>query len=312
MAFFDLDRAVQTLLIAGAIATATSCGGTVNIHGDSDGSVDSHVEVVDPLPDVLDTSPDHPDMGDPPPDVLDPDLLDAETHGVCPDPVDWGLEVVEVVGGFPGMTLRVDLSVPPEFIDLSEPEFSVEKKTIVDTREVAANSWEIDYLWEGPIEPWGDWDRLDVTWRVRCDDDAGGAERVLEISRIVCVMEGYMWLGWGEDPGECMVVDPAPESMGSGSGPDGPGPGSLLDRTALAAKIAATPVEGGLVGLHAIVRGEASDGAGCEWSASGGWLLDDGEDALWIPPAGSGVHTVQVVARRGSALAIDVFRVTVE
>ena len=68
MAFFEFDRKVQAMLIAGAMASMTGCGcGSQAV----DPAPDIFHEAVDPAPDVIDMPTDVPDAVDPAPDVID-------------------------------------------------------------------------------------------------------------------------------------------------------------------------------------------------------------------------------------------------
>jgi hypothetical protein len=320
MAFFDCDHRIQTLLIACALASSTACGSTTDISGGSDARSDADVTVDTGGDTSFDTPLDTwngPEIVDPPPDVLDPDV-----HGVCPDPETWSVHAEEAGWDYPEMTLRVRLDVPVEFIDESTPEFTVEKKSIDAVREISPDVYEVDYRWFGPLEhTWWDWDRFDVSWRVRCVDAAGVHERLVSTRHVICIGEGYMWLSSDTDPElACMVVDCVPESMGHGSARDGaPSPSAdaspadvpeILPRGALDARVVSTGVTGGAVGLKARASGFLAEGAAFEWRASSGRLEVEGDTATWHPPSAPGVHTVQVVARAGAALSVAVYRFT--
>jgi hypothetical protein len=77
MAFFDFDKKVQTLLIAGSLVSMTACGCGSNAVD----PVPDVIDAVDPAPDMIDLSdpagdvPDEdafPEVVDPAPDVIDP------------------------------------------------------------------------------------------------------------------------------------------------------------------------------------------------------------------------------------------------
>ena len=305
MAFFDFDRRIQTLLIAGAMASLTACGGSTHL----DGATDTTGEGV---PDAVDTATDP--TSDGVPDAVDPapDMLDGSD--VCPDPDTWQVSMSQDDTTWPVMTVRIALNIEDPFIHESEPVFTVEKKSIVDTRMVAANTYEIDYRWDGPLEhEWWDWDRLNVSWRIVCGDEFGNYERTLVQSQILCVDGGYLWFAWGTEPDSCMVVDCVPDTMSP-------------DETARAASVDSTPLERGVlhtrlrafpdgearVKLVAVATGKAAGAATHTWLASGGELAIDGAIALWTPPTTPGVHTVQVTTTSGSALSVDIHRRIVE
>ena len=302
MAFFDFDRRIQTLLIAGAMASMTACGGSTHLDGTTDTTHDGR-------PDAADTTSDGvPDAVDPAPDVLD-------GSAVCPDPATWQVSITQDDTSWPIMTLRVELNVEDGFIHESEPVFTVEKKSIVDTRLVAANTYEIDYRWEGALEHgYWDWDRLDVSWRVVCNDEFGSHERTLVQEQILCVDGGYLWLAWGGDPDSCMVVDCVPDTMNP-AGDDGTvttGDAEPLERGVLRTRLRAFPDGDGAIRLVAAASGTAASAATYSWVASGGDLVIDGARARWTPPGSPGAHTVQVVTTAGSALSVDVYRKVVE
>jgi len=309
MAFFDFDRKIQTLLIAGALASLPACSSKFEIDGATDGTPDvspDQIEVVDPPPDMLDppmdTRPDEVEVVDPVVDVLD-------DGGLCPDPAGWGMDIVEASSTYPRATLRVTLNIGPEYVDLSDPTFTVDKKTITDVRPISTVEYEVDYMWEGPLTTWWDWDRLNVSWHVRCDDSSGIHERTLTASQYICVDEYNIWLGLGSTPEEaCMVVDCVPDTMTT----DAQAATSTLARGLLQTKIHASPQADGTVRLGVIASGPGSASATCSWTASAGTLEADGARARWLPPAEPGVYTVQVTTRSGKALSINVYRVTVK
>jgi hypothetical protein len=212
------------------------------------------------------------------------------------------------------MTLRVALNVDVAFIHESEPVFSVEKKTIVDTRMVAENTYEIDYRWDGALEhEYWDWDRLDISWRIVCDDAFGSHERTLVQSQILCVDGAYLWFAWGSEPDSCMVVDCVPDTMEPGeTAPPSPDGSTPLERGVLVTRLRAFPDVEGRVKLVAVATGTAAGTATHDWIASSGELDVDEDRAIWTPPTTPGVHTVQVTTRSGSALSVDVYRKIVE
>lgn len=321
MAFFDFDRKLQTILIAASIASATACGGTTGLSGDTDADTDATTDtVVDTSADtVSDTGFDTwhpPDVVDPPPDMLDPDA-----HGVCPDTDTWAVTIGEQSVDFPNMTLRVTLNVPEEFIDDSSPEFTVEKRFIDDVRQVALNEYDIDYRWSGPLEYyWWDWDRLNVSWRVACYDASGTHEATVTQQRVICINEGYLYLGWDSDPeSSCMVVDCVPDSMEEHSAPSDEHSMKLdsiptdvpdgLPRGALSTRIVAVPSSDGTIRLSAHSGGALATHAGYTWSATSGQLdTSTGDTVVWHPPQTPGLHAVQVISTAGDALSIDVFK----
>jgi hypothetical protein len=307
MAFFDFDRRVQTFLIAGALASLTSCGGSVSLDGatdPSDASGDPPLIDVDPLP-----------------DVLDPDIVDPTGEGVCPEPATWELDIEEAGGTWPILTLRVSVNVPVEHIGDSSVEFSAEKKRIDAVRLVADNVYEIDYIWEGPVETWGDWDRVTARWNIACYDDAGTHERTLEDSWVVCVMDGTMWLNRDDDPDSCFMVDPPPPPPSEGRGawmpstePPSQGLAGLppvLRRGALRSSIHAAREADGTLALRVETGGPAAGSATHEWTVSAGSIEQHGDRATWVPPCMPGVHSVQVLSRSGEALCIEVLRIVV-
>ncbi len=308
MAFFDFDRRIQTLLIAGAMASLTACGGSTHLDGATDTTGDGRPDAADATADApMDVADDDFGPVDPAPDVLD-------GSEVCPDPATWQVSLAQEDTTWPVMTLRVTLNVEDGFIHESEPLFSAEKKTIVDTRMVAANTYEIDYRWDGALEhEYWDWDRLNVSWRVVCNDEFGSHERTLTQSQILCVDGAYLWFAWGTEPDSCMVVDCVPDTMS----PDDDAPldrsaATPLQRGVLQTRLRAFPDGGGTVKLVASATGTAAAAASHSWIASGGTLVADGESALWTPPSSPGVHTVQVTTTSGSALSVDVYRKIVE
>lgn len=309
MAFFDIDRRIQILLIAGALATG-ACGGQVALDGNTDAEEDTYPDwVVDPAPDVIDMADTHmPDPVDPAPDVIDPPL-DAS---FCPDPSEWSTRVNLEGSAWPSATLRATINVPPEFVHLSEPTFTVEKKSVEATR-VNDTEYELTYTWSGPLEhDWWDYDLLDVSWRVLCTDEAGDHERVLTQQRIICV-DGYgVWMGWGDDPDTaCMVVDCVPDSMGAVE-KDADAAKPVMQRGVLRTKLTRSPTGDGAFLLVVQPSGPAAGEAAHSWSASGGDLEFDGGMAHWRPPEEPGVYTIQVTTTAGSALSVDVFRFVVE
>ncbi len=317
MAFFDFDRKVQTLIIAGAIATASACGGTTDIQGESDGDTGTDTAMDTAMDTGFDTDA-WPEMVDPPPDMLDPDA-----HGICPDPATWQVSVSTHEVTWPTMLVRVLLNVPPEFIDESFPEFSVEKKSIDEVREISRGEYELVYRWSGPIEyGWWDWDRISVTWRVLCADVAGSHERVLTTQQIICVSEGYMYMGWGSDPeSACMVVDCVPDSMGYHSAPIDTSPSGVdsrpadipdaLPKGALVTRIVAVPASAGAIHLTARSTGSLSAWAEHAWTVTAGRIEADGASAVWYPPVTPGLHVAQVTTTCGPAVSIDVFKIKI-
>lgn len=304
MAFFDFDRRIQTLLIAGAVASLTACGGTTHLDGATDMTGEDLPDATDAPVDVSDD-----DFGgvDPAPDVLD-------GSAVCPDPDTWQVSLTQESTSWPIMTLRVALNVDVAFIHESEPVFSVEKKTIVDTRMVAENTYEIDYRWDGALEhEYWDWDRLDISWRIVCDDEFGSHERTLAQSQILCVDGAYLWFAWGSEPDTCMVVDCVPDTMEPGETAPPSSDGSTpLERGVLRTRLRAFPSGSGNVKLVAVATGTAAGTATHAWVASSGELDIDADRAIWTPPSTPGVHTVQVTTTSGSALSVDVYRKIVE
>ncbi len=306
MAFFDFDRRIQTLLIAGAMASLTACGGSTHLDGAADTTGDGRPDAVDAAADTpLDVADDDFGPVDPAPDVLD-------GSAVCPDPDTWQISLVQEATTWPIMTLRISLNVDDAFIHDSEPLFSVEKKSIVDTRMVTASTYDIDYRWEGALEhEYWDWDRLNVSWRVVCSDEFGSHERTLMQSQILCVDGGYLWFAWGSDPDSCMVVDCVPDSMDPGE-TTATSSEAPLERGVLHTRLRAFPNGEGTVKLVAAATGTAAPAASHAWIASGGELITDGERALWTPPSSPGVHTVQVTTTSGNALSVDVYRKIVD
>lgn len=300
MAFFDFDRKIQTIIIASTIATASACGGGESLSGDTG----IHPDTVD-----VDTDWGH---GDPPPDAFEVPDTRPEPGPECPNPGEWEVSIDEHSMDGYVLTLRIRLNVPPEFLHESEPVFTVEKKTIEAVRSVSANEYEIDYRWSGPLEYyWWDWDRLNVSWHAACFDEYGAHSRVVEARTVICVGEGYIYLGWDDDPEmACAVVDCIPDpyearnDVSPDDGSDGP---TLLPRGILKTKIQAAPAPGGGVRLRARTSGTAG-GASFEWSASAGTLDTSGGNALWHPPPEPGVHTVQVTVISGAALVIEAYR----
>jgi hypothetical protein len=310
MAFFDFDRRIQTLLIAGALASLSACGGSTSLDGGTDTRVDGADEridwVVDPAPDMIDPPADTgPDAVDPAPDMLDGPLL-------CPDPDTWGVSIANEAVAWPIMTIRVTLDIAPEYIHESDPVFTAEKKDIVDVRMVSANQYDVDYRWEGALEhEYWDWDRFNVSWRVRCTDDFGSYESTVTDSQILCVDGGWLWFAWGSDPDSCMVVDCVPDTMDTGTVENGsptPGQPPALPRGALQTSLRAFPANGGAIRLEVAASGPASGSASFSWTASAGKLSALGSSALWLPPREPGVHTVQVTTSSGNALSVNVYR----
>ena len=316
MAFFDFDRKIQTLLIAGALASLAGCGGTTSFDGSTDApdeADDPAWEGVDPPPDAfdtLDTGVDTLDAWedtghiDPPVDALDPDM-----HGVCPDPATWAVLVSDHAVAWPVGTFRIALNILPEFVDDGTFGVTALKKSVTDIRAISPGEYEIDYQWSGPLEhSWWDWDRLDVTWNVVCVDAYGTHERSLAIQQILCVTDGSMWVGWGSTGEECMVVDCVPDTMEAPSQPTG----QPMPRGVLKTDVVATRAPDGTVRLRVVARGAAAKGATHEWKASGGEIHPDGDTAAWHPPITPGIHAVQVVSRSGDAMSVEVYKLTVQ
>lgn len=290
MAFFDFDRGIQTLLIAGALASTTACGGSTSLDGATDPAREDRVDLVDTFPEAV----------DPAVDVLDGPVT-------CPDPDTWEVSIAEQDVTWPEMTLRVTLDLDEELIAESDPVFTVEKKSIVDVRPVSAGVYDVDYRWEGPLEhEYWDWDQFEVSWRVRCVDDFGSYERTITRSRILCVDGGWIWIAWGSDPDSCMVVDCVPDTMPTvDAGDDRP---AVLARGVLQTRLRDSPLPDGSVRLSIETAGPAAPSASHTWIAQAGKLSANGRNATWTPPAEPGAYAVQVVTRSAAALTIDVYR----
>jgi hypothetical protein len=281
MAFFDFDRRVQTFLIAGALASAGGCGGSVDIDGATDATVH---------------------------DTVDAHEADADVPATCPEPGTWAVEISEDAVAWPTMTLRVSIDVPEEYLDESMPVFTVERKSVESVTRISDTEYEVVYLWEGPVESWGDWDRLHVEWTVACVDAEGRHGRVLEAEQLICVMEGGMWLGLGTEPMDCMMVDPAPYRLEEWREPEEiEAPSPAVPPGRLETRLESWKGQAGAIRL--LVRPSCPPGeATFEWSASAGTIRASGPLAVWYPPAGGSVHVVQVATRTPGAVSVDAFR----
>jgi hypothetical protein len=301
MAFFDIDRRIQTLIIAGALASMSACSGGVSLDGAADTAGPDHVD-----------DPPHIDV-DPLPDVLDPDLS-PDPPEACPEPSGWEMEVTEGTLAWPSLTLRVSVNLHESFIGDATVDFTAERMSVDEVRRISDSVYEIDYRWIGPVDPWGSWDRLRLSWHIVCHDDEGTHERTLEEQRILCISPGMIWLSWSSDPDDCMMVDPPPPPPDGWSAEidgDTGGPGAiapLLPKGVLRAGLRSTLLPDGSLRLRVEPRGSASAMASYTWTASGGLLESSGREALWFPPVDRGVHVVQVLSRSGPALSVDVLR----
>ncbi len=300
MAFFDIDRRIQTLIIAGALASMGACSGGVSLDGAADG----------PVPDGDD--PPHIDV-DPVPDVLDPDMT-VDPGDTCPDPAGWAMEVTEGTLAWPVLTLRVSVNLHESFIGDATVDFTAERMTIDAVRRISDAAYEIDYRWEGPVDPWGSWDRLRLSWHIACYDDAGVHERALVEERILCISPSMIWLSWSSDPDDCMMVDPPPPPPDGWSADldgDTGGPGAiapLLPKGVLRSGLHSALQADGSLRLWVEPSGAAASTASFGWTASGGLIEASGRHAVWFPPRDRGVHVVQVLTRSGPALSVDVLR----
>jgi hypothetical protein len=185
------------------------------------------------------------------------------------------------------------------------PEFTVEKKDIIDVRRISDREYEVDYQWSGPIDPAGwDWDRINVSWRLRCDDSSGSHDRTLTQSQVLCVDGAWLWIAWGSEPDACMVVDCVPDSLQESDSGKSP----VLPRGVLQTGLHALEASDGTI--HLSLTSMANQPATHSWIASGGHLESTSDRAVWSPPADPGVHTVQVTTTAGKALSVNVYRYT--
>ena len=292
MAFFDFDRRIQTILIAGALAAAPACGTTESLQGETDARSDTR--------DVYEVEEPH---IDPPPDAF-------EVPGpACPDPDSWAVTMNEHDIDHPELRLRVFLNLDASFVHDSSVEFSAEKKEIVDVIRVSPTEYEIAYRWTGPLGYYfWDWDRIHVSWDVTCSDDAGTYTRTLTDLTTICVGEGYMYLGHDDDPDvSCTVDDCLPDAFEAKKETLEEGDG-LLTRGLVRTSLLAVPGKDGIVNLRTRTTGPLAADARFEWTASGGTIAPRGKEAVWHPPAEPGVHTIQVAVRSGTSMSIEAYR----
>ncbi|MBI5502935.1 MAG: hypothetical protein HY907_22010 [Deltaproteobacteria bacterium] len=298
MIFFRLDRPAQLALI-GAALVAPACYGS---HGDgADGS-----DVADVREDGGVVDADAPDVPDARDDAIDPDMVvdcvpppncgDVTTGSLTVRPFETALEygVGEVVLAVP--------SVPPwaDFSCSAYPCVSIVPAggagTVSDVVAVDRTTYRFRYTnpgltWDAPV-------RLDVSWRVNCEDAGGWREETVAGSAWAC-RDATGSIAVTGTAAECpSVVDDVPPPMVRALPPGSKAPDGL--------RLRAVPASGGELRL----RAEAPAGTrSLRWLASGGtlrMLADD--EALFRPGPVAGVAMVQVAAFTPGGVSIQVFR----
>ncbi|MBI5486349.1 MAG: hypothetical protein HY905_03355 [Deltaproteobacteria bacterium] len=302
MIFFRLDRPAQLALI-GAALVAPGCYGSHGDVADGDTAADDARDTSGESDGAVDTLPDSSDVSD---EGIDPDMVvDCVPPPNCGDVTTGSLTVRAVEPAADYGVGEVVLSVPavPPWADLycsTYPCVTITPAggvgTVSDVVAVDRTTYRFRYTnpgmtWDTPV-------RLDVSWRVYCEDPGGWREETVTGSAWACRDASFRIAITGTAE-ECpSVVDDVPPPMVRAQPPGSRGQDGLRLRT--------SPAAGGELRLRAEVPAGTRS---LRWLASGGtlrMLADD--EALFRPGPAGGVAMVQVAAFTPGGVSIQVFR----
>jgi len=302
MVFFRLNRTAQIAAIGAALATggcyqsySDEGAGDADARDARDAREDGDGFVVEDVADGMEAWDDAEEPAD--------FVVDSVPYPMCTDVAGAGLSVVAAESTTSSVVVELEL---PELADGLYYECTSPDCLTVTPLGGLGTVRDITFVWPGRFRfrydyppSYGDPVRLDLAWRVVCEDWTGG-RRTLTVRGTVWACRGHdgriVVVG---DPGMCPTVDdPVPKAMAELE-PEASPSGGL--------ELRAVPAGPGTWRIRAV--GPAASQVSYRWIASGGVLqrVSDGE-ALFRPAPEAAVSMVQVAAFTPHGVAVQVLR----